>query len=279
METGKRWAIAPRKRNPVDVSGAIWFRKEDEVFLGSDRIRLLEAIGKHGSITRAARAAGVSYKTAWDVVNALNNLSEIPLVRRTAGGRGGGGTCLTGEGMEVIRNYRILEREHRKFLAGLSEKVGDAGALYRFLRRIAMKVSARNIFLGKIAAVRKGAVSAEVALSLKGGGTIVSVITNESVDNLGLKKGKEAYAVIKATSVILGKDLHDAAISARNILCGTVAALTEGPVNADVTVRLSGGETLTSVVTTESARKLALAAGDHVCAVFKASSVILGVNE
>lgn len=270
---------APRKRKPVDVSGAIWLRKADEMFLGSDRIRLLEAIGEQGSITRAARAAGISYKTAWDVVNTLNNLSAIPLVRRTTGGRGGGGTFLTQEGMEVIRNFRILEREHRTFLVGLSEKIGDAGTLYRFLRRIAVKVSARNMFLGKVAAVRKGAVSAEVALSLKGGGTIVSVITNESVDNLGLKKGKEAYAVIKASSVILGKDLHDARISARNILCGTVARLTEGPVNTDVTMRLSGGETLTSVITTESAGKLALVAGDHVCAVFKASSVILGVSE
>ncbi len=268
-----------RMRMPVEVSGDIWLRKADEVFLGNDRIDLLEKIDEHGSITKAARAAGISYKTAWDVVDALNNLSDNPLVRRTAGGRGGGGTLLTEEGKEVIRRYRILQREHQRFLESLSESIGDAGTLYRFLRRIAVKVSARNMFLGNVTGIKKGAVSAEVTLALKGGDAIVAVITMESVDNLGLKKGKEAYAVIKASSVILGKDLHDARLSARNILCGTVAKLTEGPVNEDVTVQLAGGNTLTSVITRESARKLKLAEGDHVCAVVKASSVILGVSE
>lgn len=266
-------------QSPVEISGAIWLRKADGVFLGSDRIGLLEKIEECGSITMAAKAAGISYKTAWDAVNALSNLSDLPLFRRTAGGRGGGGTSLTDEGKEVVRRYRILQREHQRFLESLSNKIGDAGALYRFLRRIAVKVSARNMLLGKVTGVKKGAVSAEVALSLKGGDAIVAVITNESVDHLGLRKGKEAYAVIKASSVILGKDLHDARISARNVLCGTVSKITEGPVNDEVTVQLSGGNTLTSVITGESARKLSLAAGDHVCAVIKASSVILGVSE
>ena len=268
-----------RKKEPVDVSGAIWLRKAEEVFLGNDRIGLLEGIGEHGSISKASRAAGISYKTAWDVVNALNNLSDVPLVRRTAGGRGGGGTLLTEEGKETIRRYRILHGEHQRFLEGLSKKVGDAGALYRLLGRIALKVSARNAFLGKVTGVKRGAVSAEVTLALSGGDTIVAIITNESVGNLGLSKGKEAYALVKASSVILGKDLHDARISARNVLCGTILKLTEGPVNEDVTVQLSGGNTLTSVITSESARKLSLAVGDHVCAVIKASSVILGVSE
>jgi molybdate transport system regulatory protein len=267
-----------RKRNPVEVSGAIWLHKSDAVLLGSDRIGLLEKIEENGSITKAARAAGISYKTAWDVVSAINNLSEQPLVRRMAGGKGGGGTVLTEEGREVVRRYRVLQREHERFLGGLSEKIGDVENFYRFLRRIAMRVSARNTFLGKIAGVKKGAVSAEVTLSLKGGDTVVAVITKESVEGLGLRKGMEAYAIIKASSVLLGKDLHDARISARNLLCGTVEKLVEGPVNEDVTVKLSGGNLLTSVITRGSAKKLLLKPGDHVCAVIKASSVILGVS-
>ena len=267
-----------RKSNPLEISGAIWIHKADAVLVGSDRIGLLEKIEEHGSITMAARAAGISYKTAWDVVNSLNNLSEKPLVRRMAGGRGGGGTLLTGDGKEMIRRYRILQGEHQRFLKGLSEKIGNDGTLYRFLRRIAVRVSARNTFLGKVKGIKKGAVSAEVTLSLKGGDTVVAVITKESLESLGLKKGMEAYAIIKASSVILGKDLHDARISARNLLCGTVEKLAEGPVNEDVTVKLSGGNVLTAVITRESARKLALRAGDHVCGVIKASSVILGVS-
>jgi molybdate transport system regulatory protein len=267
-----------KEKETAGVSGAIWLHKADAVFLGSDRIGLLEKIEEHGSITKAARAAGISYKTAWDIVSSINNLSEKPLVRRMAGGRGGGGTVLTEKGKDLVRKYRVLQREHQRFIGGLSEKIGDVNGFYRFLRRIAVRVSARNTFSGKVAGIRKGVVSAEVTLSLKGGDTVVAVITKESVESLGLRKGMEAYAIIKASSVILGKDLHDARISARNILCGTVLKLAEGPVNEDVTVKLSGGNLLTSVITRESARKLAIKPGDHVCAVIKASSVILGVS-
>ncbi len=262
----------------LELSGTVWLRKGDDVLLGSDRIALLEKIEDHGSIAKAARAAGISYMTAWGIVNAVNNLSERPLVRRMTGGKGGGGTALTEEGKELVRRYRLLQQEHQRFIEELSEKFGDVNGIYRLLRRISMRVSARNTFLGVVKNIKTGAVSAEVTLSLKGGDAIVSVITKESAESLGLKKGMEAYALVKASSVILGKDLHKASISARNILCGTVEKVTEGPVNEDVTVTLAGGNLLTSVITRESAKRLALKPGDHVCAAIKASSVILGVS-
>ena len=69
-----------------------------------------------------------------------------------------------------------------------------------------MKLSARNLLKGKIIQIVKGAVNSEVTLELPGGTRIVSIITNTSVDSLGLKEGKEAYAVIKASSVMLAVD-------------------------------------------------------------------------
>ena len=126
--------------------------------------------------------------------------------------------------------------------------------------------------------VRKGAVSTEVTIVLPGGETLCSVITNESATALGLKPGIEAYAFFKASSVILGKDLHNAKVSARNLLCGTVSRIVHGPVNAEVTVDLPGGSVLTAIVTEESAKRLLLANGDPVCALVKASSVILGLD-
>ena len=69
-----------------------------------------------------------------------------------------------------------------------------------------MKLSARNILKGEVVKVVKGAVNAEVTLQLPGGAQIVSVITNSSVDTLGLKKGTQAYAVIKASNVMIGVD-------------------------------------------------------------------------
>jgi len=69
-----------------------------------------------------------------------------------------------------------------------------------------MRLSARNILKGKVVKVTKGAVNSEVILELPGGEKLVSIITNTSVKSLGLVKGKEAYAVIKASSIMVGVD-------------------------------------------------------------------------
>jgi molybdopterin-binding protein len=69
-----------------------------------------------------------------------------------------------------------------------------------------MKLSARNMLMGKVKKVVRGAVNSEVTIELKGGDEVVSIITNSSVDRLGLKEGKEAYAVIKASSVMIAVD-------------------------------------------------------------------------
>ncbi|HLA88230.1 MAG TPA: molybdopterin-binding protein [Anaerolineales bacterium] len=69
-----------------------------------------------------------------------------------------------------------------------------------------MKLSARNVLKGKVVKLIKGAVNSEVTLELPGGIQIVSVITNQSVKNLGLKKNMEAYAVVKASNVMIAVD-------------------------------------------------------------------------
>jgi molybdate transport system regulatory protein len=141
-----------------------------------------------------------------------------------------------------------------------------------------MKVSARNVFAGKVLEIKKGVVNAEVTLSLKGGTPVVATVTNGSIDNLDLAVGKDAYAIIKASSIIIGSDLHDAKISARNIMCGTITKIIEGPVNSEVDVEIGAGNTISAVITHESSKNLALKEGGHACALFKASSVILGVS-
>jgi molybdopterin-binding protein len=67
-----------------------------------------------------------------------------------------------------------------------------------------MKISARNILKGKVRQIKPGAVNTEVVIELPGGSEIVSIITKESADKLGLAVGKEAYAIIKATNVMIG---------------------------------------------------------------------------
>ncbi len=69
-----------------------------------------------------------------------------------------------------------------------------------------MKISARNLLKGKIIKITKGAVNAEVTIELPGGAQIVSIITNASVENLHLAEGKDAYAVVKASNVMIAVD-------------------------------------------------------------------------
>ena len=265
-------------RDRVSFSGKIWLDKAEHEYLGSDRIELLEKIQALGSITRAAKAVGISYKTAWEIVDTMNNLADKPLVVRITGGKGGGGTHLTPEGQQVIQSFRIVQEEHKNFLLNLERKVEDVDNFYKFLRRMSLKVSARNIFKGTVTRIRKGAVNSEVELVLPCGEPLVSVITNESVENLGLYEGKDSYAIIKASSVILGRDLHTCRLSAGNIMCGSVVKIVPGAVNTEVTLRLSGENTISAIITNESAGYLGFTEGDHACAVFQASSVILGVE-
>jgi len=266
------------RRNEIELGGSLWLQKSDQRYLGGDRIFLLEKIDELGSITKAAKAVGISYKTAWDIVNLINNMAEKPLVERQTGGKGGGGTYLTPAGKTVISQFRIIQEEHRKYLVNLEERLGDTGSLQKFLRRISMKVSARNTFSGTVTNITKGAVNAEVTLALSGGAPLTAVVTNGAIDNLGLTNGAEAYAIVKASSVIIGTDLHDARVSARNIFCGTIVTIIEGPVNTEVDIEIGGGNTVSAVITHDSAKRLELKVGGHACALFKASSVIIGVS-
>lgn len=266
-----------KDKNTMEVTGALWLQKSGQKVFAEERIALLEKIGELGSITKAARAVGISYKTAWDLVDLMNNLADRPLVERSAGGKGGGGTVLTKAGLEIVRQFHIFDEEHHRFLQNIGSRLEEGAELYAFLRRISLKVSARNIFSGTVTQITRGAVNALVVLALKGGASIAATVTVASVDALELEPGRDAYAIVKASTIILGTDLHACKTSARNLLCGTVTKIIDGPVNAEVNVDLGEGNTLCAVITHESVAEMGFSVGSHACALFKASSVILGV--
>lgn len=262
---------------PVELHGSIWMTVSGENFGGPGRIELLARIAECGSITQAAKAMKMSYKAAWDAIDAMNNLAGEPLVERLAGGKGGGGTRLTQRGEQLVANFRIIEREHRLFIEQLSRQADGITHDLLLIRRMNMRTSARNQFLGKVSAVRKGAINDEIDLSIAGGLTIVAIVTHESSEGLGLAVGGEAFALIKASSIIVVTDDQGARFSARNRLGGTVSRLQPGAVNTEVVIELPGGGAVAAVITNESRQALGLAVGTPATAIFKASSVILGV--
>lgn len=261
----------------MELHGSVWMTVGGENFGGKGRISLLALVAETGSITRAAKAMKMSYKAAWDAIDAMNSLAGETLVERVTGGKGGGGTVLTARGQQLVENFRLIEQEHRRFVAQLSGQAAGMTDDYLLLRRMGMKTSARNQFFGKVVAVKTGAVNDEVELEVLGGHRIVAIVTRSSTESLELKPGAEAFALIKSSSIIVMTDDAGARFSARNRLAGMVTRVQPGAVNTEVVIELPGGASVAAIITNDSCSDLALAEGKPASAIFKASSVILGV--
>lgn len=245
---------------------------------GPGRVELLARISECGSITQAAKKMKMSYKAAWDAIDTMNALAGEPLVERLTGGKGGGGTRLTRRGEQLVKNFSLIEREHRRFVDDLSrqsEKIADDLML---IGRMGMRTSARNQLFGRVVRIAVGAVNDLVELEIAPGQNITAIITRESTDRLGLEVGVEVFALVKATSVVLVRDDGKARFSARNRLAGKVARLIPGAVNDEVAVALEGGGVIVAIVSRESSQELGLAEDVPVTVLFKASSVILGIS-
>ena len=260
------------------VDGRFWLAGEDGADLTAERVALLEAIAERGSISSAAKALGMSYRTAWDAVNSINNLTDVPLLERRAGGSRGGETLLTPQGHRLIEAFHRMEAEYRRVMAGMSREIDDLEHLQHLMRRLAMRTSARNQLRGTVIATRLGPVNAEVTLAINRDDRLTATITRESLEDMGLVEGRDAYALIKASSVILMPTDDGMRTSARNRLCGRVSRIHPGPVNSEVVIELAGGKHIAAIITRESEESLGLSKGAPLCALIKASHVIIGVD-
>jgi molybdate transport system regulatory protein len=142
-----------------------------------------------------------------------------------------------------------------------------------------MRTSARNQFEGEVVELKHGAVNDEVTLRTKDSLEIVAVITHGSATSLGLAEGKPAFALVKASSIIVMVDVKSSQVSARNCISGTVSAVTKGAVNAEIEIAAPKGAQIAAIITNESVDRLGLATGKSATAIFKASSVIVGVDQ
>ena len=136
-----------------------------------------------------------------------------------------------------------------------------------------MKLSARNKFIGKVTDVTRGAVYGIVKIELSNGQHITSSITLEAIDDLDITVGKEVTAIIKSTSVLIGRG--QLTLSARNKLSGTIIDINRGAVNAIVKVELPSNVVISSSITLEAVDELDLTVGTEVTAVVKASEVLI----
>ena len=239
---------------------------------------LLEALQQTGSISRAARTAGLSYKGAWLLLESACNLANEPLLQTATGGAGGGGTKLTAAAIGLLRAWQGLQAEHREFVRAQEARLAALPALHGLMRRMSMKTTARNQFAGTVSALELGPVSAQVTIALQSGGEITATMTTAAAKRLKLAEGKEALALIKAAAVVLVSDFAGWQLSARNQLAGTVSRIERGTVSSVVVLTLPGGGVITSTITNEGVDALGLAVGTPATAVFKAYAVMVAAQ-
>ena len=98
------------------VKSRIWITTESGTYLGEGRIALLEEIERQGSISKAAKEMGMSYKKAWRLVDSMNGIGTEVLVKRTTGGKGGGGTELSDAGRKAIEFFKELRDGNHEYL-------------------------------------------------------------------------------------------------------------------------------------------------------------------
>ncbi|EEX49621.1 TOBE domain-containing protein [Pasteurella dagmatis] len=172
---------------------------QEQLFVDPKRIRLLKEIQKCGSINQAAKNAKVSYKSAWDHLAAMNEISPRPLLERNVGGKNGGGTELTIYAQRLLQLYDLLEQTQEKAFHILQDESLPLDSVLHATARFSLQSSARNQFFGEIVNLRHQNIHCFVDIQIKGFPSLLTVsITEKSAVRLKLVLGKEVMMMIKA---------------------------------------------------------------------------------
>jgi molybdate transport system regulatory protein len=139
-----------------------------------------------------------------------------------------------------------------------------------------MKLSARNQFAGTVTKITEGAVNGIVTIDVNGT-PVSATISMAAIRELGLEPGKKAYAVVKATEVMVGLGEH-LTLSARNQFPGKVMSVEKGAVNSIVRIEALGGNTISATISNMAVEELGLEPGKAALAVIKATSVMVGID-
>lgn len=102
--------------NLFSIKSRLWIEHDNQMFLGEGRVNLLKAIHKEGSLNKACKEQGISYKKAWKLLEGLNASAPQPLVVKHTGGKNGGGTSVTPYGLKIIAFYEEINEKCWSFL-------------------------------------------------------------------------------------------------------------------------------------------------------------------
>ena len=247
---------------------------QQRLFADPRRISLLKQIAQTGSISQGAKNAGISYKSAWDAINEMNQLSEQSLVDRATGGKGGGGAVLTRYGQRLIQLYDLLAQIQQKAFDVLSDD--DAlplDSLLAAISRFSLQTSARNQWFGTVTGRDHQQVQQHVDILLSDGTTRLKVaITAQSGERLGLDEGKEVLVLLKAPWVNVTRDPAVAAAADNQLAC-RISHIERGTEQCEVLMTLPDGQSLCATLPLNEAQTLE--EGADVTAFFNADRIII----
>lgn len=248
---------------------------QGNLFADPRRISLLKQVRATGSISQGAKLAGISYKSAWDAINEMNQLSEETIVDRATGGKGGGGATLTRYGERLLQLYDLLAQIQQKAFDVLKEDNLPLDSLLAAISRFSLQTSARNQFFGTIVSRNNSHVQQHVNVLLADKKTELAVaLTEQSANRLGLSVGKEVLTLIKAPWVKISKS-GDISAEFDNRLTGKIDSIACGAENSEIMVTLTGGAQLCSTLDNPQVSRQQLNVGDNVTALFNADQVII----
>jgi len=249
-------------KNSLPLNDVLGYEASDK------RIDILRRIGQVGSISEAAREAGVSYKAAWQALETLTNLAGVPLVDKSVGGSGGGGALLTSAGQAVLLAADEMARARQHVLDRL------AGSRLNTHVALALQTSMRNQFSCTIGTIQPHQGQVRIQLRLSDSLCVYSRITRESMQLLGLKKGGQALALCKATAVSVTP--HQAGVpDSLNVVDGIVVRAPRSIKGGEVTLRLANDIQLIGFV--EAGQSVRV--GHRATAIVDESSIVIGMPQ
>ena len=258
----------------MELSSGLTLEMLGKPFLLEKRIVLLHAIQEYGSISKAAKAVPMSYKSAWEAVDMMNSLSPDPIVCREAGGKDGGGTTITSYGKRLLDNYALLKDEHTRFIERLSELTDVENGTFNTIGRLAMHISARNQIQAEVLNIESHDLNAKVVLKFKSGQVISSIITQEAVEDMHIEVGQTVTAIFKSSNVVLS-DVSTIEGDYNNVE-GRVVKLEKDKEHTKVTVDIGNHDKIVSVISSAKMNILKLDEGTHVYVQIKYNDVMLG---
>lgn len=229
-----------------------------QLFADPRRVCLLKQIEQTGSLSRAAKEVGISYKTAWDAINEMNKLAPKVLVNSSVGGKGGGGAQLSAYAVRFIQLYDLLTQIQSKAFHVLNDDNVPLDNLLAATARLSLQTSARNQLYATVQQIH----STHIMALLDDQQTALTVnITQQSIERLKLSKNKAIILLIKAPAVTISLDVIE---KSNNHFAATITHMSEGTTRSEIALSLATGISVSATKLTTEIHLLGLSVGQSV---------------